>query len=66
MSEGQTVTISLVQMDCKLGRPKENFDRAGELIAEAGRRGSDLVVLPELWSTARAYQFSNTVATKGI
>jgi omega-amidase len=46
------VTISLIQMDCLLGKPKENFARAAALIAEARRRGSDLVVLPELWSTA--------------
>ncbi len=43
MSEEQTITITLVQMDCKLGQPKENFERAGALIAEAKRRGSDLV-----------------------
>ncbi len=46
------VTISLVQMDCELGKPADNFRRAAEWIAEAARRGSDLVVLPELWSTA--------------
>ena len=39
-------------MDCELGRPRENFERAGALIAEAVVRGSDLVVLPEQWSTA--------------
>lgn len=44
--------ISLIQMDCRLGKPAENFDRAQEFVAEAGRRGSDLAVLPELWSTA--------------
>lgn len=47
-----TITITLVQMDCRLGEPAENFARAETLIAEAARRGSDLVVLPELWSTA--------------
>ncbi len=50
--DGQSLTISLVQMDCELGRPKENFERAGAWVAEASRRGSQLVVLPELWSTA--------------
>jgi predicted amidohydrolase len=48
------LTISLVQMDCRLGEPAHNFDRAAELIAEAARRGSRLVLLPELWSTAYA------------
>lgn len=46
-----TITITLIQMDCELGKPKENFAHAAVLIAEARRRGSDLVVLPELWST---------------
>ncbi len=60
MSEGQALTITLAQMDCELGRPKENLERAGALIAEAKRRGSDLVVLPELWSTA--YDLENAAA----
>lgn len=48
------LTISLVQMDCRLGEPGDNFARAAELVAEAARRGSRLVLLPELWSTAYA------------
>lgn len=47
--------ISLAQMDLSLGEPEHNFARAEEAIAEAGRRGSDLVVLPELWSTGCAW-----------
>ena len=46
------VTITLVQMNSLLGKPAENFERASASIEEAARRGSDLVVLPELWSTA--------------
>ncbi len=60
------LTISLVQMDIALGDPEENFRRAEELIAEAARRGSDLVVLPELWSTAydleRAQELASPLA----
>ena len=52
MQAGTTLTLTLVQMDCYLGRPHENFERAGKFVAEAARRGSDLVILPELWSTA--------------
>lgn len=48
------LTISLVQMDCRQGEPAENFDRAAVFVAEAARRGSELVLLPELWSTAYA------------
>ena len=47
-----TLTLTLVQMDCRLGKPGYNFERAELFVAEAARRGSDLVVLPELWSTA--------------
>lgn len=46
------MTLTLVQMDCKLGDPAYNFARAEVFVAEAARRGSDLVLLPELWSTA--------------
>lgn len=52
MSDHTTITITLVQIDCPLGKPAENFERAEEFVAEAGQRNSDLVVLPELWSTA--------------
>ncbi len=52
------LTISLIQMDCRLGEPAHNFDRAAEFVAEAAARrstgGSHLVLLPELWSTAYA------------
>lgn len=46
------MTLSLVQMDCRLGDPEHNFARAGEFVAQAAARGSDFVLLPELWSTA--------------
>ena len=43
--------ISLAQMDIVLGQPEANFARVRELAAEAKRRGSDILVLPELWAT---------------
>lgn len=46
------LTVTLVQMDCALAQPAHNFARAAEFVAEAARRGSHLVVLPELWNTA--------------
>jgi len=46
------LTVTLVQMDCLLAQPAHNFERAAGFVAEAARRGSHLVVLPELWSTA--------------
>lgn len=49
---GSKLALTLVQMDCTLGEPAANFARAETMIAEAARRGSQLVILPELWSTA--------------
>lgn len=43
--------ISLGQMDVILGRPEQNIAQAEQLIVEASRRGSNILVLPELWST---------------
>lgn len=43
--------ISLGQMDVRLGEPAANLETAAALAAQAAARGSDLLVLPELWST---------------
>lgn len=45
------VTISLGQMDIALGQPKANLATVERLAAEAAGRKSQLLVLPELWST---------------
>jgi predicted amidohydrolase len=39
-------------MHLKLGQPEQNFARVRDWTAEAARRGSQLVVFPELWPTA--------------
>lgn len=57
------LTISLAQMDCRLGDPEANFADVTALIAEAARRGSDLVLLPELWSTAYALDAAASLAS---
>lgn len=43
--------ISLAQMDVKLGEPQKNLEKVRLMAAEAARRGSQMLVLPELWST---------------
>jgi predicted amidohydrolase len=43
------LTVSAGQMDVKLGDFKVNLERAVKLIESAGERGSDLLVLPEMW-----------------
>ena len=45
------LNLSLGQMDVTLGEPEVNFERVRDWTAEAARRGSDLVLFPELWST---------------
>lgn len=56
-------TISLVQMDCRIGDPEANFIHAANAVAEAARRGSDLVLLPELWNTAYALDAAPSLAS---
>jgi omega-amidase len=45
------LSVSLGQMDVALGQPDKNLDKVRAMAAEAKRRGSQLVVFPELWST---------------
>ena len=47
-----TLTLALVQMDLALGDPARNLESVRTKIAEAKARGADIVVLPELWSSA--------------
>lgn len=56
------ITISLAQMDLDLGRPEANYGRVRTLAQEAGRRGSQLFVLPELWSTGYDLERTATYA----
>jgi omega-amidase len=48
------ITISLGQIDVRVGDPERNLARVRDWIAEAARRRSDLVVFPELWDTGYA------------
>ncbi len=48
------LVISVGQMDVRAGEPERNLARVQEWIGEAARRGSDLVVFPELWDTGYA------------
>ncbi len=54
------LSISLGQMRIALGQVDENFDRARQLIAQASERASDLVILPELWTSG--YDLGNAMA----
>ena len=45
------LTISIGQMDIRLGEPEHNLATVTAMTAAAAQRGSDVVVFPELWST---------------
>ena len=45
------LSISLGQMQIKLARVEDNLDTAERMIHQAAARDSQLVILPELWST---------------
>jgi omega-amidase len=55
-----SLTIALAQIDLALGNPARNLETARTKIAEAKTRDADLIVLPELWSTA--YDLEHTAA----
>lgn len=59
------ITISLAQMDIRLGDVAANLAQGQSLVQEAARRGSDLIVLPELWTTgydlARATELAESL-----
>ncbi len=51
------LTISLAQIAIQLGQPQQNLELARAQIAEAARRGAQIILLPELWTTG--YDLSN-------
>ncbi|MFZ1399131.1 MAG: carbon-nitrogen family hydrolase [Candidatus Promineifilaceae bacterium] len=57
------LTISLGQMNVRLGDPAANWQTVQAMTAEAKRRGSDLVVFPELWSTGYDLEHAASYAT---
>ncbi|MDE2749637.1 MAG: carbon-nitrogen family hydrolase [Chloroflexota bacterium] len=46
-----TLSISLGQMQIKLARVEDNLETAERMISQAATRDSQLILLPELWST---------------
>lgn len=45
------IKVSLAQMDIVVGQVDDNLAKARAMVAEAAHRSSELIVLPELWST---------------
>jgi predicted amidohydrolase len=57
-----TLTVSIAQMKVAVLRPEENLEKAEGLIAEAARRGSDLVCFPEMWTTGFDWRYLREAA----
>lgn len=57
------LTISLGQIDVKLGDPEANLAKVAEMSREAARRRSDIVLFPELWSTGYDLENASRYAT---
>ncbi len=45
------LTLSIAQMCVAVSQPEENLRKAELWIAEASRRGSDVICFPEMWTT---------------
>jgi omega-amidase len=60
------LTATIVQMNVKDGDPRKNWAVMQEYTQEAARRGSDLVVFPELWDSGfmleKAKEFASPLA----
>lgn len=57
------ISISLGQMDVVRGQVETNKTAVSTMVAEAARRGSRLIVLPELWPTGYDLQRAAAYAT---
>lgn len=58
------LSISLAQMNITLGDVKKNTAVMTALTAEAARRGSHMVVFPELWSSGYALENAKDLASE--
>lgn len=57
------LSISLAQMNITLGDVRKNYNVMQEWSSEAARRGSHMVVFPELWSTGYALDNAKELAS---
>lgn len=58
-----TLTVSLAQINVKAGNPRANWETVQAWTQEAARRGSDLVIFPELWDNGYALDKAKDVAS---
>lgn len=54
--------IGCIQLNVGFGKVDENFERAEKFIREAASRGTEIVVLPEMWNTGYALEKLGEIA----
>ena len=59
------LVLSIAQMAVAANDPERNLETAARAVGEASRRGSHLVVLPELWTTGVALRDATEQNTRG-
>jgi omega-amidase len=57
------ITVSLAQINIKDGDPRKNWVTVNEWTTEAARRGSDIVIFPELWDNGFALEHAKETAS---
>src|SRR5258706_7612335 len=57
------LTVSLAQINIRAGNPRINWEKVKEWTTEAARRGSDLVIFPELWDNGYALDKAKDIAS---
>ena len=58
------LTLSLAQIQIALGDPAANLAKAEAWSAEAARRGSDIIIFPEMWTTGCDWPNIDTLAAR--
>jgi predicted amidohydrolase len=56
------LNVSLAQISVAPAQPEVNLEKGEKLVAEAARRGSDLVCFPEMWTTGFQWESNRKVA----
>src|ERR671932_1682585 len=59
------LVVSIAQMAVAANEPQRNVETAARAVGEGARRASDLVVLPELWTTGLALREATETDTPG-
>ena len=58
----RNLTVSLAQISVARSNPEENLRRGERLVAEAERRGSDIICFPEMWTTGFDWDKNERIA----